>query len=88
MTFTITGAGLGTRKAAASLCGISPRTYSLWVKKGIMPGPVEGTRRYDLNAVILRIEEWRTKDTRKTLTPAQPVETDFQRWLRENGHEG
>jgi len=88
MNYTTTGAGLGTRKAAASLCGISARTYSLWVKKGIMPGPIKGTRRYDLDAVIVRIEEWRTKDTIKAITLAEPAETDFQRWLRENGHEG
>ena len=32
------------------LGGISPATYDLWLGKGIVPGPVSGTNRYDVRA--------------------------------------
>lgn len=32
------------------LGGISPATYDSWHAKGIVPGPVRGTTRYDLRA--------------------------------------
>lgn len=32
------------------LGGISPATYDKWHSKGIVPGPVRGTNRYDLRA--------------------------------------
>lgn len=34
----------------AYLGGISPNTYDKWQAKGIVPGPVRGTNRYDLRA--------------------------------------
>ncbi len=34
----------------AYLGGISPATYDKWHAKGIVPGPVRGTNRYDLRA--------------------------------------
>lgn len=34
----------------AYLGGISPATYDTWHAKGIVPGPVRGTNRYDVRA--------------------------------------
>lgn len=32
------------------LGGISPATYDAWSARGIVPGPVRGTNRYDIRA--------------------------------------
>jgi hypothetical protein len=50
----ISGAKLGggnrplvlTRSEAAGLCRISLSTFDNWVRKGILPGPINGTRRW------------------------------------------
>jgi hypothetical protein len=35
-----------TREQAARLCGLAPTGFDVWVRKGIVPGPVKGTRRW------------------------------------------
>jgi hypothetical protein len=35
-----------TRDQAAELCGLTPSGFDVWVRKGIVPGPVKGTRRW------------------------------------------
>ncbi len=40
-----------TRDEAAELCGLSPAGFDVWVRKGIVPGPVKGTRRWSRAAL-------------------------------------
>lgn len=40
----------------AYLGGISPATYDGWQTKGIVPGPVPGTTRYDIRAHDLALD--------------------------------
>lgn len=40
-----------TRAEAAELCGLSPSGFDVWVRKGIVPGPVVGTRRWSRAAL-------------------------------------
>lgn len=40
-----------TRSEAAKLCHLSPSGFDVWVKKGIVPGPVAGTRRWSRAAL-------------------------------------
>lgn len=40
-----------TRDQAAELCGLSPAGFDVWVRKGIVPGPVKGTRRWSRAAL-------------------------------------
>lgn len=40
-----------TREQAASLCQLSPSGFDVWVRKGIVPGPVKGTRRWSRAAL-------------------------------------
>jgi len=40
-----------TRDEAAELCGLSPSGFDVWVRKGIVPGPVKGTRRWSRAAL-------------------------------------
>lgn len=35
-----------TRPEAAALCGLTPTGFDLWVRKGIVPPPIKGTRRW------------------------------------------
>ena len=44
-------ARLQTKEGICAYLGhISPATYDAWQSKGIVPGPVRGTNRYDLKA--------------------------------------
>jgi hypothetical protein len=45
------GARVATRKQAADYCNLSIFTFDLWVKKGILPGRIPGTRFWDLAAI-------------------------------------
>ncbi len=40
-----------TRDEAAELCGLSPAGFDVWVRKGIVPRPVKGTRRWSRAAL-------------------------------------
>jgi hypothetical protein len=40
-----------TREQAAFYCGLSTHGFSQWVKLGRLPGPIEGTLRWDLKAI-------------------------------------
>ncbi|ALN75823.1 AlpA family transcriptional regulator [Aureimonas sp. AU20] len=40
-----------TRREAAELLGISPSTFDNWVRKGIIPKPLEGTKRWSRAAI-------------------------------------
>jgi hypothetical protein len=40
-----------TRKQAAEICGLSPAGFDVWVRKGIMPPPIKGTRRWSRLAI-------------------------------------
>jgi predicted DNA-binding transcriptional regulator AlpA len=40
-----------TRPQAAAYCGVSVQTFSDWIKRGLLPGPLPGTARWDLKAI-------------------------------------
>jgi predicted DNA-binding transcriptional regulator AlpA len=40
-----------TRHGAAKMCGVSLPTFDTWVRKGILPKPIRGTRRWSRLAV-------------------------------------
>lgn len=46
----ITPRGL-TKADAAAYCGCSEDAFDTWVKKGIVPGAIPGTQRWDLKAI-------------------------------------
>lgn len=45
-----------SRAGAASYCNVAPRTFSDWVARRILPGPVPGTRRWDRKALDLALD--------------------------------
>lgn len=40
-----------TRHEAAALVGLTPSGFDSWVRKGIVPGPLAGTRRWSRDAI-------------------------------------
>lgn len=40
-----------SRSEAAELCGVKPTGFDVWVRKGIVPGPMKGTRRWSRAAL-------------------------------------
>jgi hypothetical protein len=48
--------GLGKTMVARGLIArISVQTFDLWVRKGILPGPIPGTRRWSRSAIERRL---------------------------------
>ncbi len=45
-----------TREDAAAYCGLSPEGFDAWVKRGIVPGPIPGTQRWDRKAIDLALD--------------------------------
>jgi hypothetical protein len=44
------------REEAAAYCGLSPEGFDEWVKRGIVPGPLPGTQRWDRRAIDLALD--------------------------------
>jgi hypothetical protein len=49
-------ARLAKRKEAAAHIGLSVSSFDDWIEKGFLPGPIEGTRKWDLVALDLAID--------------------------------
>jgi hypothetical protein len=45
-----------TRRDAAAYCGLSSEGFNAWVKRGIVPGPIPGTQRWDRRAIDLALD--------------------------------
>lgn len=71
-----------TRPEAAALCGVCPSTFDSWVRKGIIPGPIRGTRRWSRTALTRAVDG--------TAEPSvSPMATNdnlspFEIWKRQN----
>lgn len=46
-----------TKREAAERCAITPSAFDQWKRKGLVPGPVPGTRRYDAKALDLALDK-------------------------------
>ena len=44
------------REDAAAYCGLSPEGFDEWVRRGIVPGPIPGTQRWDRKAIDLALD--------------------------------
>jgi hypothetical protein len=69
-----------TRREAAKMCAISVHTFDSWVRKGILPGPIPGTRRWSRDAIHSRL----TKEDVALLANDQL--SAFERWKRDDAH--
>jgi predicted DNA-binding transcriptional regulator AlpA len=69
-----------TRYEAARMCGISVYTFDVWVRKGILPGPIRGTRRWSR----VSIEQALARDL--VPTGVEVHGSAFEQWKRHNAH--
>jgi hypothetical protein len=69
-----------TRPEAAEMCRISVQTFDTWVRKGILPGPIPGTRRWSRIA----IERALAGDIVASTTDIWP--SPFEQWKRRNAY--
>jgi hypothetical protein len=67
-----------TREQAAALCELSPSGFDVWVRKGIVPGPVKGTRRWSRAALE------RSLAGVEKVGNADDPEAVFAEWLKAN----
>lgn len=67
-----------TRCEAAKMCAISVQTFDSWGRKGILPGPIPGTRRWSRDAI------------ERHLASGAPSANDqpspFEEWKQGNAH--
>ncbi len=63
-----------TREDAAAYCGLAPDGFDEWVKRGIVPGPIPGTQRWDRKAIDLAL------DHASGLESGQEQDDVFERW--------
>ena len=45
-----------SREVGAAYCGLTPEGFDQWVKRGILPGPIPGTQRWDRKAIDLALD--------------------------------
>lgn len=63
-----------SREVAAAYCGLTPEGFDQWVKRGLVPGPIPGTQRWDCKAIDLAL------DRASGLESAQAADDPFERW--------
>jgi hypothetical protein len=63
-----------SRRQAAEYCGCgSLPTFDGWVRRGILPGPITGTRRWDRKAIDVALD-------RASGLEAKSVESEYAKW--------
>ena len=73
-------ARLMTKAEAAEYCGVSPEGYQAWQKRGLVPGPIAGTRRYDIRAIDAAL------DKMSGLNNHQQRKSAAEEWLDAHGY--
>ena len=64
-----------TRTEAARRCGLTESGFSTWVVRKIVPGPIPGTRRWDVKALDQALDRLSGLDPERELTP-------YEKWKR------
>jgi hypothetical protein len=62
------------------MCRISLATFSAWVRKGILPGPLPGTRRWSRLAIERALAQGSAP------APELAPLSAFEQWRRDNAH--
>ena len=69
-----------TRRQAGQMCKISVQTFDAWVRKGVLPGPISGTRRWSRIAIERAL----------ACDPVVPTpdldQSAFEQWKRTRAH--
>ena len=78
MDKTDTGPRMLTRKQAAEYLNVTTAGFDVWVRKGIVPTAIAGTRRWDKRAIDASL------DRQSGLSDKDDGEDAFLKWEREN----
>ena len=65
-----------TREQASAYCGLTPEGFAVWQARGIVPGPIGGTKRWDRRALDAAL------DRHSGLRNAEEPEDAFDTWKR------
>jgi hypothetical protein len=65
-----------TRTDAADYCGLSLDGFDDWRRRGLIPGPIKGTRRWDRKALDLAIDK-------ASGLQSEPAVSALERWRQE-----
>ncbi len=66
-----------TRQQAAERCGLTESGFSTWVVRRLVPGPLPGTRRWDVKALDQALDRLSGLDPERELTP-------YEKWKQAN----
>ena len=66
-----------TRQQAAERCGLTESGFSTWVGRKLVPGPLPGTRRWDVKALDQALDRLSGLDPERELTP-------YEKWKQDN----
>lgn len=69
-----------SRQQAAEYLGLTPAGFDVWVRKGILPPPIAGTRRWDRKAIDAALDK-------SSGLAEQSDEDPFEKWKRESGQQ-
>jgi hypothetical protein len=70
-----------TRLEAAEMCRVSVHTFDVWVRKGILPRPIQGTRRWSR----IGIERALSGGNAERSTDCEQS-SPFEDWKRSSAH--
>lgn len=69
-----------TRPQAAALCQLTPSGFDSWVRRGVVPGPIRGTKRWSRDAILRAVDGDRHVDVE--LDPFEQWEADRARKVK------
>jgi hypothetical protein len=71
-----------SRADAASYCGVCVSTFDDWVKRGILPGPIPGTRKWYRKAIGAALDKASclVPESNKPQNPQVEADAVFQEW--------
>lgn len=72
-----------SKDAAAAYCGCETlAAFEDWIRRGIIPGPIAGTTRWDIKAIDAALD--RRAGLAPTITPETPEVSPYEAWKRQN----
>jgi hypothetical protein len=69
-----------TRRDAAKMCNISVQAFDTWIRKGSLPGPIAGTRRWSRDAIKRRLAD------QAVVPSATDQSSPFEQWKRHSAN--
>lgn len=69
-----------TLDEAAEYCGLSPSGFQSWRERGLMPGPIPGTHRWDRRAIDVALD----KLSGLANPPGAEASAELEEWLKEH----